>query len=122
MGADQELRTQREALAQAVNRHDIEAVKAFIHPSYVGQSKRGRSVGYEDMMRLAEQLLAPGGDFEEEVEIEDITVTGDKARITVRRTHAVTAWLWIKSRATTRAVETWWQVDGRWQLVEEQEL
>jgi hypothetical protein len=73
----------------------------------------------ETVLQLA---LAPGGDFEEEVEIEDITVTGDKARITVRRTHAVTAWLWIKSRATTRAVETWWQVDGRWQLVEEQEL
>ena len=30
--------------------------------------------------------------------------------------------MWIKHRGTSQAVETWWKVDGGWQLVEEQEL
>ena len=122
MNAEQELRQQREALAQAVNSHDLESVRSFIHPSYVGKSKSGYSSGYQDIIRLAERLLARGSDFEEAVEIEDLAVSGDRARLTVRRTHAVTGWLWIKYRGTTRAVETWWKVDGRWQVVEEQEL
>jgi hypothetical protein len=122
MSAEQELRQQREALAQAVNRHDLEAVQRFIHPSYVGKSKSGYSMGYPEVMRLVERLLGPGSDFEEAVEIEDVAVSGERARVTVRRSHTRTAWLWVKHRGTTRAVETWWKVDGRWQLVEEQEL
>ena len=122
MSADQELRRQREALAQAVNGHDLDSVKAFIHPSYVGKSKSGDSVGHQEILCLAERLLAPYSDFEEVVEIEDLAVSGDRARITVRRSHVMTGWLWIKHCGTTRAVETWWKVDGRWQLVEEQEL
>jgi hypothetical protein len=34
----------------------------------------------------------------------------------------MTGWLWIKHQGTTQAVETWRNVDGRWQLIEEQEL
>jgi hypothetical protein len=122
MSADQELRRQREALAQAVNGHDPESVMAFIHPSCVGKRKSGHSVGYQEIMHLTERLLAPGSDFEEVVEIEDVAVSGDRARITVRRSYVMTGCLSIKHRDTTRAVETWWKVDGRWQLVEEQEL
>jgi hypothetical protein len=122
MSAEQEVRRQREALAEAVNRHDVEAVKAFVHPSYIGRARSGATCGYQEIVGLAERLLAPGGDFEEAVEVEDVAVAGDRARLTVCRTHARTGWLWIKHRGTTRAVETWWKVDGRWQLVEEQEL
>jgi hypothetical protein len=122
MSAEQELRQQREALARAVNSHDLESVRSFIHPSYVGKSKGGYSSGYQDIIRLAERMLAPGSDFQEAVEMEDVTVSGDRARVTVRRSHEMTGWLWIKHRGTARAVETWWKVDGRWQLVEEQEL
>ncbi len=122
MSAEQEVRRRREALAQAVNAHDMDSVKQFIHPSYVGKSKNGHAGGYQDIIGLAEHLLRPGSDFREAVEIEDLAVNGDRARLTVRRTHEMTRWLWIKHRGTNRAVETWWNVDGRWQLVEEQEL
>jgi hypothetical protein len=122
MSAEQELRRQREALAEAVNRHDLEAVRGFIHPSYVGRSKSGHTGGYQDMVGLAERLLRPGSAFREAVEIEDLAVSGDRARLTVRRTHEMTRWLWVKHRGTSRAVETWWDVEGRWRLVEEQEL
>ena len=122
MSAEQELRRQREALAEGVNRHDLESVKGFIHPSYVGRSKSGHTGGFQDVLGLVERLLGPGSDFREEVEIEDLTVSGDRARVTVRRTHEMTRWLWIKHRGVSRAVETWWNVDRRGQLVEEQEL
>jgi ketosteroid isomerase-like protein len=122
MSTEQEVRRERESLARAVNSHDLEAVKAFIHPSYVGKAKGGHAVGYQEIMRLVGRLLGPGSDFEESVEVEDVAASGDKARVTVRRSQAMTAWLWVKHRGTTRAVETWWKVDGRWQVVEEQEL
>ena len=122
MSTEQELRQQRQALATAVNRHDLEAVKTFVHPSYVGRTKTGITSGYQDIIGLAQRLLAPGSDFEETVEIEDIVVSSDRARLTVRRSHVMTGWLWIKHRGTSQAVETWSNVDGRWQLIEEQEL
>jgi hypothetical protein len=106
MSAEQELRRQREALAQAVNRHDLESVKTFIHASYVGKSKSGHTGSYQDIIRLVERLLGPGSDFQEGVEIEDVTASGDRARLTVRRSHEMTRWLSIKHRGTTRAVET----------------
>jgi hypothetical protein len=121
MSVDQDVRRQRAALAEAVNRHDVEAVKRFVHPSYVGRTKAGVSSGYQDLIGLVERLLAPGRDFEEVVEVEDVVVSGDRAQLAVRRNHVMTGWLRIKHRVTTQAVETWWNVDGRWQLVEEQE-
>jgi hypothetical protein len=64
----------------------------------------------------------PGSDFQEAVEVEDVAVSGDMARVVVRRSHALTGLLWFRQRREARAVETWWKLDGRWQLVEEQEL
>jgi ketosteroid isomerase-like protein len=122
MRAEEELRARRAELAGAVNDHDLEAVRSFIHPSYVGKTRGGQASGYDDIMRLAGQLLGPGSDFQEAVEVEDVAVSGDRARVVVRRSHVMTGWLWVKHRGQTRAVETWWKVDGRWQLVEEQEL
>jgi hypothetical protein len=76
----------------------------------VGKSKSGHTNGYQDILRLAERLLGPGSDFEETVEIEDLALSGDRARLTVRRTHAMTGWLGSKQRGMNRAVETWWKV------------
>ena len=85
MSDQQQLRQRREALAHAVNSHDLEAVLSFIHPSFVGKTKRGFSVGYQDMVRVVEQLLAPGNDYQETLEIEEIEVSGDSARLVARR-------------------------------------
>src|SRR5262249_17398728 len=119
---EQELRRQRQALAAAVNRHDVTSVKQFIHVSYVGKHKGGHTVGYQEMLNTAERLLGPGSDFQEEVQIEDVTLHGDTARLTVLRTHTATGFLWFTHHGTNRAVETWRLRDGRWQIVEEQEL
>jgi formylglycine-generating enzyme required for sulfatase activity len=116
------VRRQREALALAVNNHDLESIKSFIHSSYVGKGKRGYASGYQEIMALAEWLCAVGSDFQEVVQIENLIVDGDTARLTVRRSCSMTYLLWIKHGGTTRAVETWRKLDGRWQLVEEQEL
>ncbi len=82
---EQQLRERREALVQAVNRHDAQAVIAFIHPSFVAKTKWGFSVGYKDVARLMEQLFAPGSEYRETVEIETIEVSGDNAKIVTRR-------------------------------------
>ncbi len=85
MSDQQELRQRREALAQAVNSHDLEAVLSFIHPTFVGKTKQGFSVGYQDMVRMAQQLFAHGKDYQETVEIEEIKASGDSAKLVSRR-------------------------------------
>ena len=84
MSEQQQLRQRREALAQAVNSHDLEAVLAFIHPSLVGKTKGSSSVGYQEMVPVLEQLFAPGVDYQETVEIEEIEEIGDSADPQVR--------------------------------------
>jgi SnoaL-like domain len=121
MSAEDEVRRQRELLAAAVNGHDLEAVRAFMHPTYVGRARGGAAGGYADILALAERLLAPGQGLAEAVQVEAVAVAGDAARLTVRRTREGGGWLaW--PRGPARAVETWWRVGGRWLLVEEQEL
>ncbi len=175
MSDQHELQQRREALAEAVNRHDLHAVRSFIHPLYVGKTKSGFTAGYHDMVRMVEQLFAQGKDYQEAVEIEEIEVTGDSAKLVSRRTErgrlydpkqvglfnvlglmflimaiismsrsgewdfqkvfgvvgfAVAsvalfgaALFMRRSRhRTVRYQETWRTTDGRWLLVEEQEL
>jgi hypothetical protein len=63
---------------------------------------------------MLEHLCAPGSDYQETVAIEDIEVSGDSARLLVRRVARV------GSRSQEdRAQETWRLIDGRWLLVEE---
>lgn len=117
MSDKQQLRQRREALAQAVNSHDKEAVLSFIHPTFVGKTKRGWTcAGYQDVVRMMEHLFAPGIDYQETVAIEEIEVSGDSARLVVRRVARV------GSRSQEdRAQETWRLIDGRWLLVEERQ-
>jgi hypothetical protein len=86
MSDQQELRQRREALAQAVNRHDLEAVLSFIHPTFLGKTKQGFSAGYKEIVPMMEQLFAPGKDYQETVEIEEIDESGDSAKLVTRRT------------------------------------
>jgi hypothetical protein len=40
----------------------------MIHPSFVGKTKRGWSIGgYQHVVRMAEQRCAPGSDYQEAV-------------------------------------------------------
>ena len=114
MTDQEEVRQRREALVQAVNSHDRETVLSFIHPSFVGKTKGGwRIAGYQRVVRMLEQLCAPGSDYQETVEIEEIEVSGDSARLAVR----------LVARGASRSQEsrtqeTWRLIDGRWLLVE----
>jgi hypothetical protein len=170
MSDQQQLRQQREALLQAVNRHDLDVVRSLIHPSFVGKNKSGSTVaGYQEAVRGLERLLA-WTDYQETMEIENIEVSGDNAKLVLRRVargqfsqafgillvvvlvNAVSmlvmylrgrlglwegvvgflvlvAMIWLafylrrRSRyEESRAQETWRLIDGRWLLVEEQQL
>ena len=164
MSDQQELRHRREALAQAVNSHDLEAVLSFIDPSFVAKTKRGVSVGYEDMSSVVGQMFEEEKEYQETVEIEQIDESSDSAKLTVRRTErgrlhnsqqvglftvlgivflfmgfisTKAQWAFIVAgfgffglayymkrprERTVRYHETWRTIDGRWLLVEEQEL
>jgi hypothetical protein len=76
-------------LAQAVNRHDLQAVRSFIHPTFVGKTRQGHSVGYQAMVPMIEQLFAPEKDYEESVEIEEIEASGEGGKLVTRRTERV---------------------------------
>jgi WD40 repeat protein len=116
MSDQHELRQRREALAQAVNSHDKEAVLSFIHPSVVGKWCGFRIAGYKHVVRMLEQLCAPASDYQETVAIEEIEVKGDSARLVVRRV----ARMGTHSQED-RAQETWRLIDGRWMMVEERQ-
>jgi hypothetical protein len=179
MSDQQELRQRREALAHAVNRHDLQGVLACIHPSFACKTKWCFSVGYKDVAQAMEQLCAPGNDYKETVEIETIEVTGDSATVVTRRVEQMergalqnrpratrpfvflailfagltilsirsvvlgrdqavvslvatvvaslgcVCWEFYQRRAVNRALryrETWRRSEGRWLMVEEQEL
>ncbi len=85
MSQEQDLRARREALAQAVNRHDLPGVHDCIHPSFTCKTALGFSVGYKEVATAMEQLCAPGNNYQETVEIETIEVSGDSAKIVTRR-------------------------------------
>jgi len=114
MSDQQELRQRREALAQAVNSHDLEAVLSFIHPSFAGKCCGFRIAGYKHVVRMLEQLCAPGSDYQETVAIEEIEVSGDSARLLVRRVARTGS-----CSQEDRVQETWRLIDGRWLMVEE---
>src|SRR5260370_27781316 len=69
-----------------------------------------------------EGLCGVERDLQEVVQIENLIVDGDTARLTMRSNFSMTYLHCIKHRGTIRAVETWRKLDGRWQLVEEQVL
>lgn len=161
-----------------MNSHDLEAVLSYIHPTFVGKTKQGFSVGYQDIARMVAPLFAPGRDYQETVEIEEIEARGDSAKLVTRRSergrmyHSKQVglfnglgmmcllmfgiWFFKLLRAgewnfhegpaavvagvlsvaliggaffmrrprqrTVRYQETWRKIDGRWLVVEEQEL
>lgn len=85
MTQEQELRESRQALNSAINAGDVESAIAHIHQSYVGKGKGGYSIDYQSMVQLLSSL--PKG-FESQLLIEDIEISGDSAKVTVRRSEA----------------------------------
>ncbi len=86
MTHDEELREQRQALNAAINKRDLETMRSFIHTSFVAKGKDGSSIDYEAMMQGAAQMLNSLKDFDSQVVVEDVDVSGDSAKLVVRRT------------------------------------
>ena len=86
MTHDEELREQRQALNAAINKRDLETMRSFIHTSYVFKGKDGSSIDYEAMMQSVAQMLNSLKDFDSQVVVEDVDVSGDSAKLVVRRT------------------------------------
>ena len=86
MTHEEELRERRQALNAAINERDLETMRSFIHTSYVAKGKDGSSIDYETMMQSAAQMLNSLKDFDSQVVVEDVDVSGDSAKLVVRRT------------------------------------
>ncbi len=132
MASEEALRAQRQALAAAVNARDLDGVKTFIHPSFVSKTAGGSVISRDDLLTLfLEPMFRTNRDWREDIKIEEIRVSGDTAALTVSRSHWHSP-SWVMKVLTlgqtgthsgvARSRETWQFVDGRWQMVEQQEL
>ena len=175
MTQEEQLRAQRQALNAALNSRDQATATSFLHPDFVAKGKSGASMDYEALVQHMQNLPKH---IVSMVEVEAVDVSGDSAKLVVRRTErrlvdpdaiaywpdviwgiavGVTGWgalgrlltdpwsvnaaysvvLFIfmiglglflgfqgrrSSQRQVRAQETWRNIDGRWLVVEEQEL
>ena len=174
MTQEEQLRVQRQALNAALNSRDLATATSFLHPDFVARGKYGASMDYQALVQHMQKLPK---DFVSQVEVEAVDVSGDNAKLVVRRTDrrlvdpgetnwgdvawgiglGVIGWvalgrlvadLWSVNTASSvamfiawfglgvflgfrarrssqrqvRAQETWRSIDGRWLVVQEQEL
>jgi hypothetical protein len=113
-------RQAREALLQAVNAHDIEAIKSFVDPSYVGRNEGGLVLAdYRAILDYAGHLFQKHPEYRETLEIERIEEEGETASMTTRRAETYTGLFGSERNRVARQVETWERIEGRWVIVEE---
>jgi len=123
MEREQELRKQREALLNAVNAHDLDAIRTLVDPSYEGKDDAGTVViKHEKAIDYAAGLFRKHPEYREALEIEDLEIAGDVARLTTRRIERYTGLFGSARTRDARQVETWLEREGRWVLAEERVL
>ena len=116
------LRMRREAMARAVNAHDVKAIKAFFDPSFTSKTRSGQTITYEQVMQALDQIFQSAKDFQESDKIEKIEVDGDAGKITLTETATFTDPNGKKQSETERQRETWMKKNGRWLLTGEEQL
>jgi hypothetical protein len=115
-----DVRQAREALLQAVNAHDVEAITSFVDVTYVGRNEAGVILAdYRGVMDYATRLLRKHPEYRETLQIEAVEQDGDTARLTTRRSESFKGFFGVGLVREARQVETWESVDGRWVIVEE---
>jgi len=115
------LRECREALNEALNAHDKEAMKAFIDPSYVAKSLDGKVVGdYWKLLDYVAVLFNDHPEFQQSLEVESIEIKGETAKVITRRVEHMKVLWWFNWNSVSRWTEAWELVDGRWVMIEEQ--
>ena len=88
MTHESELRQQREALNAALNNHDLEASTSYLHPDFVVQGPDGQSCNRQMAVQQLEQMLKPSFNLQSHIEVEHVEVSGDSAKLRVRRTES----------------------------------
>jgi hypothetical protein len=175
MTQEEQLRAQRQALNAALNSRDPATATSFLHPDFVAKGKSGASMDFKALVQHMQQVPRHIVSL---VEVEAVDVSGDSAKLMVRRTErqlvdpdaiaywpdviwgivvGVTGWVALsrllaepwsvntasvvvlfvamvglglylgfqgrrRSQSQVRAQETWRNIDGRWLVVEEQEI
>ena len=123
MEREQALLRQREALSNAVNTRDIDAIRSLVDPSYEGKNESGVVVLEHDAaIANVAGLFRKHPEYQEVLEIEDLTINGDVARLTTRRIKRYTGLFGAARTRAARQVETWLERAGRWVLAEERVL
>ena len=115
-----ELRQRRKDLVDAMNAHDIEAIKAFVAPSFSAKDKNGKTVW--DRHRLLDELVVMFNnhpEFNQALEIESSDVQGDTATLVTRRVEYTKRLWWFDSNNVSRWKETWKLIGEQWMIEEE---
>ena len=87
MTHEEHLNERRQALNAAINKWDLESITSFVHPSFVCKARDGSALSdYQTMMKSIEQMRSMARDFHSQVEVEAVDVSGDSAKLVVRRT------------------------------------
>jgi hypothetical protein len=116
MSDEEQLRQQREALNAALNNHDLEASTSFLHPDFVAQGLGGHSYNRQMAVQQLEQMLKPSFNFQSQIEVEHVEVSGDSAKLRVRRTESGRIqnprhfWLFFAMAALFAALAIHWAV------------
>ncbi|MDR3632529.1 MAG: nuclear transport factor 2 family protein [Isosphaeraceae bacterium] len=123
MELELEIRRQREVLLNAVNAHDLDTIRALVDPSYEGKNEAGTVViKHDKAIDYAAGLFRKHPEYREVLEIEDLQIAGNIARLTTRRIERYTGIFGMARTRDARQVETWLQREGRWVLAEERVL
>jgi len=85
MTQEEQLREQRQALNAAINNHDLETATSFLHPDFVAKGTDGHSYDRQAAVRQLEEFLKPSMNFHSQIEVEHVEVSGDSAKLRVRR-------------------------------------
>ena len=86
MTQEEQLHQQRQALNAALNNHDLEMATSFLHPDFVAKGTDGHSYNRQEAVRQLEQFLKPSMNFHSQIEMENVEVSGNGAKLRVCRT------------------------------------
>jgi hypothetical protein len=106
-------------LSEALSRHDLTAVKGYLHPSFVVRGSDG--VVVIDLAELVRQLpvfFDRHPEYKQSVEVEGSRINGDTAVLTTRHVEILRT-LRRPHEVPSRWDETWTNVDGQWLLADE---
>ena len=115
-----DLQERRNELVDAMNAHDVEAIRSFVAPSFAAKDKNGKTIW--DCHRLLDELVVmfhTHPEFKQSLEIESSTVNGNTATLVTRRVEYTKRLWWFDSNNVSRWTETWNRIDGQWMIVEE---